>query len=243
MTEHITWAGRTFSGTDRFGLWTANVPEGLWDSPDTKGQSVDRENADGEYDLPTYNAARLATFTGSLRARSHAELHEAGNYLKAAMRGRLQVAGHGPTQWADAKRDGKIRFTPITDTYAQWQVPLKCPNPALYGDLQSYALAPNTAVNVFHRGSYDAAPVVQLNGPFTGGFTITHPGGLYTALGDVATGGVVRVEFATGRLRLNGNDRTDLVTRADLFKVYAGRNASVKTSRGSGHVEVLDTYM
>ena len=237
------WAGRTLSGTDRFGAWKTNSTDGLWDSPDTKGQSVDRENADGEYDLPIYNAARVATFTGRIIAKSHEDMHQAGLFLRGPMRGRLQVAGHGPTQWGDAKRNGRIKFTPVTDRIAQWQVPLLLPDPALYGDRHTYDLTPNVAVNAFHRGNYAAQPIVQVNGPLTGGFTITHPGGLYTALGDLGAGGWVRVDFATGRLRLNGNDRSDLVTRADLFKIQPGNNASVKISKGTGYVEVLDTFM
>ncbi|WP_157875080.1 hypothetical protein [Arthrobacter sp. PAMC 25486] len=204
---------------------------------------MDRENSDGEYDLPTYNAARVVTVTGNLQARSHMDMHEAMNFLTGPMRGRLQVSGHSSTQWADAKRNAGVKFTPITDTLATWQVPLRCPDPAKYGDRHTYDLAPNVAVSAFHRGNYAASPVVQVNGPLVGGFTITHPGGLYTALGDLGAGGWVRVDFATGRLRLNGNDRSDLVTRADLFKVLPGNNASVKISKGTGYVEVIDTYM
>lgn len=242
-TEHITWAGRTLSGTDRFGKWTCEVPDEWWGSPDVKGQTVDRENSDGEYDLPTHNAARAVTFTGLLHAKSHMDMHEAGNFLTGPMRGRLQVVGHGNTQWADAKRSAGVRFTPITDKLAQWQVSLRCPDPAKYGDRHTYDLTANVAVSAFHRGNYAASPIVQVNGPLTGGFTITHPGGLYTALGDLDAGGWVRVDFATGRLRLNGNDRSDLVTRADLFKIQPGQMASVKISNGTGYVEVIDTYM
>lgn len=244
VAEHIVWAGRTLSGTDRLGDWKVHDSAGWWDSPDVKGETTDRPNADGEYDLPTYNTARLVTFTGRVITKSHADQHEAMNFLTGPMRGRLQVAGHGSTQWADAKRNGGVKFTPVTDTLAQWQVALKCPDPRKFGDRHTYDFTVAAPwVSVFHRGNYSASPVVQINGPFTGGFTITHPGGQYIALGDVAAGGWARVDFGTGRLKLNGNDRSDLVVRADLFKILPGAIAAVGISKGTGYVEVLDAYI
>lgn len=241
--DHITWAGRTLSGHDRFGDWTTEVPNTWWGSPDTKGETVDRANADGEYDLPVYNAARILTFDGLLHAKSHMDMHEAGDFLTGPMRGRLQVAGHGNTKWADAVRSSSTLFEPITDTLARWQVHLRFPDPRKFGDLHTFPVSAGAPATVFHRGNYNASPVVQINGPVTGGFTITHPGGLYTAVGDLAAGSTIRIDFNTGRLRLNGNDRSDLVTRADLYKVPPGNTAAFSVNRGVGFVELIDTYI
>lgn len=241
--EQITWAGRTLSGNDRFGQWKVHSIDGWFDSPDVKGETQDRANADGEYDLPTYNSARIVTATGRLIAKSHADMHEAMSWLSGPMRGRFQVAGHGPTQYADGVRNSGLKLTPETDTVLRWQITLRFPDPRKFGDLKTFDVALAAIATVFHRGNYAASPIVQINGPVTGGFTITHPGGLYTAVGDLAAGSTIRIDFNTGRLKLNGNDRSDLVTRADLYKVPPGNTAAFSVNRGVGYVEIIDTYI
>lgn len=221
--------------------------KGWWGSPGVKGATEDRENSDGEHDLPTYNQSRLVTLDGLLQAKSHEDMHEAMDYISGPMRGRLVVAGHGSDRWIDAKLDGEVDPIPITDTLMSWQIPLKSTRPWKFGELRTFDVTPGAPARAFHRGNTNASPVVQINGPLAGGFTITHPGGQYIALGDLGVGGWIRVDFRTGRLRLNGNDRSDLIIRADLYQVppgvpVSGYGYSFSLSNGSGYVELTDTY-
>jgi len=247
VAEQITWAGRTLSGADRFGQWSCEVPDAWWDSPDTKGEEVDRPNTDGEYDLPIYNQARLPRLQGMLHAANHATLHEAGIFLTGAMRGRLQVSGHGPIQWADAKRNGVIRFTPITDTLAQWQVPLKCPDPRKYGQAKTFPLVKAEYVDLNHRGNYNASATVSVTGNAPGGYTLREPGGVYYEVtGSLSPGETHTIDFRTGIFRINGYIVAGETGVSDIWFIEPGVVKPMKiTSSGTVNATatVVDTYI
>lgn len=238
-----TWAGRTLHGADTYGVWTITDYDGWEDSPETKGIVEDKANADGQYDMPIYNEARITTMTGNVQAADHYRLHEAGLFLTSAMQGRLQVEGHGPTLWSEAKRDAKIKFDTETENLAHWQIKVKSVDPRKYGVRHRHAFTPGSPVTVFHRGFARTLPVVQINGPLAGGFTITHPNGQYIALGDLAAGGWLRVDFRNGRLILNGQDRSDLILQANVCDVGPGPGLQFTISNGSGYVEIYDSYL
>jgi hypothetical protein len=244
----ITWAGRTLSGADRFGKWVTTSFDGFWDSPEIKGESTERPNADGEYDLPTYNEARLVTATGNLHAKSHELLHEAMNFLTGPMSGRLTVAGHGSVQWADAKRNSGVKFTPVTDTFAQWQVRLKCPDPRKFGNSTDFVRT-NGTVSVFHRGNYDALPTVVVRGSAANGYRLNGPGGKqYKVSRALVTGIPHRIEFTDGRLRVNGTVVPTGVDSADVWAVPAGQAVDFDINVLSGGsaeatITITDTYI
>lgn len=207
---------------------------------------MDRANADGEYDLPIFNQARLVTVGGNFYAKNHEQMHEAGNFLTAAMLGRLQVTMHGKTQWADAKRNSGIRFTPITDVIAQWQLRLKCPDPRKYGDTQSFPLS-SEYTNLFHWGNYRASPIVTVTGNAPGGYTIQEPGGVsYQVTGQLLPGQTHTVDFRTGVFRINGYIISGQTGITDIWYIEPGNAKGMRvTSAGTVNATatVTDTFI
>lgn len=243
----ITWAGRTLSGSDHFGEWSCETPDAWWDSPETKGEDASRPNADGDYDLPIFNQARLPTFNGLLEAVDHDALHEAGNFLTGAMTGRILVSGHGPAQWAEAKRAGKIRFVPKTDTIAQWQVSLKCVDPRKYGGSKDVVLTAPQDMIVSHRGNYGAFPRFLVRGSAPSGYDLWGPGGKrYRVVRPLVSGRAHRVEFSDGLLRVDGVLLPN-AAQSDVWAIPPGPGTSIGISTVSGTAEatvtVTDTYI
>jgi hypothetical protein len=205
--EHITWGARTLSGLDRYGRWL--VTDGLenwWGSPDTRGESVDRPDADGELDLPVYNQARLLTLQGHLHSTSHDQLHKAGKFLSSSAFGRFKVQGHGPTLWADGRRNSGFTFIPVTDTFAQWQVRIKFNDPRQFGDTSGPFVASVglPAFNVHHGGNYFATPEVDVAGSMPGGYVLNIMGQGFTVTQPLVSGAPHNVNYADGRLRIGG---------------------------------------
>jgi len=238
---------QTLHGVDRFGEWFTTGVEGWAEPPAPKGNEVEREQADGDYFLPSFYSARTPTIDGTLLGASHALALDAMVALNsaAALGGvTLSVMEGGVTRWALARYAG-LDYTWVTHEKVRFQLRLKCPKPQKYGERRTFDMTPSTPVQVIHRGNYKASPVVQINGPLTGGVTITHPSGQFVVLGDLGVGGWVRVDMATGRLKLNGNDRSDLIgASARLHQITPGLPASqFSINRGVGYVEVLDTFI
>ncbi len=202
----ILWAGRTLHGTDRFGRWVTlrGQFEGWWDSPEIKGQTVNREDADGEFDLPIYNQARLVTIGGHVHAPSRRELREARNFLAGPMVGRLQVTDEGSTQWADAKRTSPLRFVTLTPTFAQWQITLKCTDPRKFGELYTFAASVGSPATAFHWGNYVAMPRFTVAGSMPGGYTLWIQGVPFVVTRPLWSTDPHTIDYDDGRLRIGG---------------------------------------
>ncbi len=245
--ERILWAGRTLSGTDRFGKWVTlgEQFEGWWDSPEPKGETADRANADGEYDLPIYNQARLINIGGHLHTDSHEQMHEAATFLTGAMSGRFQVSGHGSVLWADAKRNGGVKFTPVTDILARWQLRLKAVNPRKYGDTATFNFA--SIGDLFQRGNYPASPVFTITGDAPLGYTINGENGEeYLVTTALVPGAPHTINFANARLRIGSTLTSNGNGAADVWDTAAGSvTRYIFTSAGSISVAatLTDTYI
>lgn len=228
MSKLISWAGRTLNGRDRFGEWIETSFEGWWDSPDTKGESESIPNGDGEMDLPTYNEARMVTIGGNLHTAGHEQTHEAGIYLSGVMSGRFQVADHGPDQWSDAKRVGKIRFTPVTDTFAQWQISLKMVDPVKYGDVKEFPVPAGTGyVNLFHRGNTASLPTLVVTGSAPGGYEIqSSAGARYQVTKPLVSGTPHTIDMRDGMLQVGGAYVAGIGVRADVWRIPPGSSAT-----------------
>lgn len=245
MSKNVTLAGQILHGRDRLGAWQVKDVDGWFKTPPTKGESGERPGADGEFDLPVQYGARSLVITGRVLCRSAQDAAAARARVLGLLGspGRLQVTdASGTTLWADIKRNGQI-LTDLTGTMVRFTIEAKAVDPRKFGNLATFNFASGSPAQVYHWGNYQARPVIQVNGPLTGGATITHPGGQYTFLGDLIAGGWVRVDMNTGRLRLNGNDRSDLITRADLYAVQPGAKAQFSISNGAGYVEIIDTFI
>lgn len=205
--EHITWGSRTLSGVDRYGRWL--VLDGLenwWGSPDTRGDTEDFPDADGELDLPVYNQARLLTLQGHLHSTDHNQLHKAGKFLSSSMFGRFTVRGHGDTLWADGRRNSGFLFMPVTDTFAQWQVRIKFNDPRQYGDTRKWsASVGSNAAGIHHRGNYNAVPRFTVAGNMPGGYRLTIKGQVFNVTQPLVPGHPHSLDYGTGRLRIDSS--------------------------------------
>lgn len=251
MSELIQWAGRTLSGHDRFGWWKVNSIDGWDDSPDSKGETVSIPNGDGEMDLPIYNEARIITVTGRIITKGHEELHAAGAYLTAVMKGRFQVSGHGPTQWADAKRQGGVKFRTVTDTLATWQLSMKAVDPVKYGDTATVAVPAGTSyVSLFHWGNYASLPTVVVAGSAPGGYEIqSSAGARYQVTKPLVSGTPHTIDMRDGMLQVGGVYMAGIGSRADLWRVPPGSSATtirvqpLTTGSPSATVYVTDSFI
>jgi hypothetical protein len=222
--------------------------EGWWDSPEIKGDTSERPYQDGEFDLPIYNQARLITANGIIRAKGHDQLHEAGNFLTGAMQGRLSVAGHGSILWADCKRNSGVKFTPVTDVLAQWQVRLKAVDPRKFGESKTIAVDTGSPISVFHRGNYNAMPSFIVRGDMPGGWTLTVNGWNYTVTKPLVSGAPHRVDYNNGRLFVNGTLSQGNLGNTNTTPIPPGQSVGVglypnSTGTGSADMTITDTYI
>lgn len=245
--------GQILNGSDRLGDWKTNSLEGWWDSPDPKGEEVERPNADGDFDLEVFYKARYVTITGRLYSQGHAQLHDAMNRFSALVpqRGRLQVSGHGPTQWADVKRASGLSMVPVTDRFAQWQARLKCPEPRKFGDANTFTVpSGSTYVQIFHWGNSVGYPVIVVAGSMPGGYVLQSSAGAeYRVTTPLVSGSPHTIDMSTGLLMRGGLVVAGGVTRADLWRVPGGSNATnmrilpITTGTATATVSLLDTYI
>lgn len=248
-TESIILDGQMLSGTDRFGEWTTSSLDGWWSSPEPKGHTEERENADGDYDLPVHYAARYVTIGGSVRTKGHAQQHQAMNRFTGLLRSRsrLQVSGHGPTQWADVVRASSLKIEPLTDTYAQWQVRVKAPDSRKFGDANVYILSPGQTLPLFHYGNADASPIFDITGDMPAGYTLRGPGSkTFVSPTAVSAERPHYLDMSEGLLKVRGYYWTGQTGNADLWAVPPGQQVNTgftATGTGTAKVTVYDTYI
>jgi hypothetical protein len=132
-------------------------------------------------------------------------IHEAGHFLTSSMFGRFKVQGHGPTLWADGRRNSGFRFLPVTDRLAQWQVRIKFNDPRKYGDTREWsASVGNNAAGIHHRGNYNAVPRFTVAGNMPGGYRLTIKGQVFNVTQPLVPGQPHSIDYGTGRLRIGG---------------------------------------
>lgn len=247
--ESIILDGQILSGEDRFGKWkTTGDLEGWWSSPEPKGEEAAREAADGDFETPVYYQARYVTITGSLRSADHERQHQAMNRFSALVqrKSRLQVAGHGSSQWADVVRASALKMVPITDTYAQWQVRVKARDPRKYGESNRFATPSAVTIPVFHRGNYDAWPVFTITGNMPSGYGLWLGGRGFLVTRPLTSGSHV-VNYRDGRLRVGGSFISGGVGTANLNSIPPGSGSSFQlvpvSGSGAATIDVFDTYI
>jgi hypothetical protein len=121
------------------------------------------------------------------------------------MFGRLKVQGHGPTLWADGRRNNGFQFLPITDKKATWQVRIKFNDPCQYGDTRTWEAAVGAnAGGIFHHGNYNAVPRFLVVGNMPGGYRLTIKGQVFTVTKPLVAGQPHSIDYGDGRLRIGG---------------------------------------
>ncbi|GAA3289242.1 hypothetical protein ACFFON_15485 [Arthrobacter citreus] len=220
-----------------------------FETPAVKGESVERGNADGEFDLPTNYAARIIPFSGRLLCSGPSQVRAAANRLAGLLHGGLvtmQVTDAGGTTWAKVKRNGPTVPVKVNDRMLRFQFDLKAPDPRKFGAVQSVPAGVGSATPIQNRGNYPATPVIVVAGPVSaGGYTVTGPGGEVFTVTTSPTAGITHlINMHDGLLRVNGSISAGagLVSRADTFTIPPGGKLNVTLSKG-GRVELYDTYI
>lgn len=230
--------------------------DGWWDSPEPKGQEVERVGREGDFPLPQSYHSRIIELGGNVHAQDHDSLHAIGEQLTSMLRhpARFEVFGHGSNQWATVQRGSKIRFTPVTDTLAVYSVTLKAPDPRKYGATRRYPATGTQPVGsnmqIPYSGTYPAAPRFTVTGYMPGGYT-SYAGGTrpFKVTEGVNTGEVISNDFDTGAVyqdgvRIYGRSSSPRLTWIEPGTLFTA-NVQANTSDGYGryYVEITDTYI
>lgn len=247
--KSIILDGQVIHGRDHFGDWRVNTLDGWDDTPPPKGESVEREGADGEFDLPVQYAARTITLAGRLLAASPAGAANARARLNGRLPGRVgrvQVTGlDRATLWADVKRNGPSTGK-ITGSILRFTFELKAPNPRKFGDVRRYTLPASETVQAFHRGNYAAWPEFRVTGNMPDGYRLVVNGKTFTVTRGI-TSGSHTVDYRDGRLRVNSSYVAGGVGSAALAPIPPGLAVPVRlepvTGTGSATATVYDTFI
>jgi hypothetical protein len=250
VAELIMLDGQILNGSDRLGDWKTSSLEGWWDSPDAKGEDVERAGADGDFDLEVFYTARYITITGRLFSPGHTQLHDAMNRFAGLVQkqARLQVSGHGPAQWADVKRASGLSMVPVTDTFAQWQLRLKAPDARKFGDANTFTATVGASVVASHWGNYPAKPRFEVTGSMPGGYVLTVGGQQFMVMRALASGTPHTINYDDSRLRIGGVVIHGGLGATATPGILPGSAATVSiapltTGTATATLTLLDTYI
>jgi hypothetical protein len=256
IDARITLDGLNLAELPHGGHMVITRLDGWWDSPEPKGQEVPKVGREGSHLLPQSYEDRIIELGGIVHAPDHDSLHAIGEHLTAMLRtpARLEVFGHGSTQWATVQRGSKIRFTPDTDTLAVYSVTLKAPDSRKYGRTRRYPETGTQPVGVPLQvpagGKYPAAPRFTVTGYMPGGYT-AYAGGTrpFRVTEGVNTGEVLVNDYDTGAVyqdgtRIYGKSSSPRLTWIEPGTMVTA-NVQAATAEGTGgyFVEITDTYI
>lgn len=245
----LTILGRPDDGTTHVeGLFVG--PDGFhgWDDGvDSRGESVERPDQHGEFDMPVFLGSRVVTIDGHALAWSDVEL---GHLRKRVMglgatgdRFRVAVEHQGETLWATARRAGKPTFTDSGIRSgmhrASFVIQFTCRDPRKYGEIRDYAAGEAAA----HYGNFPATPRLLI-GAGAGGYTVTGPGGRVVTVG-TAPAGAHEIDFVTGGLYLGGARQVNAITVYQPWSIPPGLPGVTATISGARTLtqRVTDTFI
>jgi hypothetical protein len=248
----VRMGGIDFHGGEGFDGFYMGA-EGLvgWDdSPDVRFDAIQRENADGDYDVPVYFGARVVTVSGFCYAKSSAELGVYRNRLMGVPAGSTRVTAtvHGLTTFADGSMAAASKFqVDIPGRRAAYQFSRRCVNPKRYGGLNESVSAGDGTFTTSHYGNARAATKFIVAG--TGDrWRITGPGGRSVLVTQRLYDGHPHVyDMLTGQLSIEGAVQYGGVDTADSWTIPPGRTLqhTLSVSGGSATATALtyDTYI
>jgi hypothetical protein len=254
MSKSVILGGQILHGRDRLGSWLVREIDGWSKTPPVKGESTARPNADGEFDLPIQYGARSLIIKGRVACQSAAAAEIARDQILGLLQGtsRLQVTDvNGKTQWADVKRNGQITAD-ITGPVVRFSIEAKAVDPRKFGKSETFTAAVGAPVDVYHRGNYPATPGavtgVIVRGSMPGGYTLTVNGWDYAVSVPLVTGLPHRIDYNTGRLRVNGALAQNSIGNTNLTTIPPGPKVAIglypaTTGTGTAEIEILDTFI
>jgi hypothetical protein len=224
------------------------------DSPDVRFDAVQRENADGEFDVPVFYGVRTLTVSGFCYASSSQELGVFRNRLMGLSPNRLLTAVtlHGTKTTAYGAMSAASKFqVDMPGRRAAYQLTRRFVDPRQYGATNTAAGGTGVAVKTFHYGNAPAASVLVVSGSDPGGYTITGPGGRTIVVSrSLDAGQPHTIDMATGLLFIGGVVQYGAMDSADMWVVPPGKTVSQQTNvssvDGRSHILTIttrDTYI
>jgi hypothetical protein len=224
--------------------------EGLDDGVSSKGRSVERPQAHGDFDVPGFLDSRIVSLSGWCIADSAERLAFLGSQLTGWLaEGSSAVTFNhmGRVLWGTARRAPstapKFKVNGYDSLEARFQVQLKFANPRLFGESRGFF--PTTQL-LFNYGNFPATPVYRITGDMPGGYTVFGPAGKTFSVTRPLTGAEVHtIDMADGRLRVNGVVVFGGIgATADTWAAPGGGSAPVAVSAGAAITgRISDTYV
>lgn len=249
MSKAITVDDQIIHGVDRFGTWRIHSLEGWKETPPEKTNSEARALADGDYDAEVFYGSRLVTVNGRLSAKSPEMAFTASERLSGLLRipALFSVDQFGMMRSGLARR-GRIAPGQIKGRHLPFQMELRFIDPYKYGEIQSFTVASDNEVFVFHRGTVPAWPKLTITGNLPGGYEVGLVDRLIQVTRPLTAGQTHTIDTRAGILRSNGALIAGGLGITELFRVKPGLPQSLlfmprTTGSGTLKVEVTDTFI
>lgn len=240
--------GFDLNGLDRTGEWKVTGESGVWDTPEVKSYDSQRPLDDGDFDLPSFWESRVMELSGRVQAKNHDLLHAAFDTLKGLMPDRtgiLSVNGHGAEVFTRVKLNGRIEARTVTDTYGQWALPLRAPDPRWYRSRLPVVLNPGESVTVTQKGNTTAWPVITVKGDLQG-YSITGAGRRWDVTVPLVSPNRHTLDMRVGIVRVNENYWTGSSSKSEVFGVPPHTPVTVSftgTGNGTASIDLPDAYI
>jgi len=245
----VEFVGQMVRGGEGF-LIAPDGLEGLDDGVSSKGQTVARPNAHGDFDVPGFLDSRIVSLSGTCLASSPEKLAWYGSLLTGFLAEGSQAVtfNHmGRILWGSARRAPgtapKFKVDGLDGLSARFQVQLKFANPRLFGESRGFH--PGTQL-LYNYGNFPATPTYTITGANAGGYTVYGPGTkTYSVSRPLLSGETHTIDMADGHLRVNGAVVFGGIgATADTWAAPGGSSAPVAVSSGAVVTgRITDTFI
>lgn len=242
----VEWAGAEFVGDGGKARLTIEQFEGLYDGVSPRGERTERPTGDGEFDSTMYLTGRSGAITGLLNATSPFDYEKALREIASLpFRTPMPLTAHTEegALWISARRaDAPSIQHLVYGRTARFQIPWFASDPRWYGEAQEFT---GSSVTVYQRGSFEAAPIIEITGSRPSGYTVASQGRSFVVTRALSSGDTHRIDMRTGWLYENGTLVSSGVGAARTFLIPPDDPVTVTVSGGSGSmkVKVADTYV
>lgn len=252
MSLSVNLAGMELNNpSSRYGYLEIDDIDGWFNSPATKQTQNARVNADGDFPAPVFYESRFITLSGALAANSAPERWTGSNMLAALLNGgekKLIIRIDGLAQWAMVQHNGQPEIDVVANRLINYQLNLKATDPYKYGGHNNFSVALGSAVDVFHRGTVSAWPIVTVSGSAPAGYALSLNGRLVRITEPLVSGSTHTLNMRTGVLKVAGTRVYGRIEVAEYWSVPPGETSAANTapvSTGSGTVQFDfdDTYI
>lgn len=249
-SKEVKLDGQILHGTDRFGWWQVKEIIGWDETPPEKSNSSDVVNGHGEVPAPVYYGPRTVSLKGRLVAKNHELAISAKRVISALLQsaGEFVVTSSDGIPLTGVASRGRITPGGVQGRWLPFEMELRFSDSFRYGKAREAETSLGTSVEVFHRGTVPAWPVLTVSGSAPGGYALSIGGRLVRVTAPLVSGSPHTLDMRTGILRAGGSRVYAGIAEAEYFSVPRGLPSLLVTSlntTGSGTVraDFYDTYI